>query len=309
MKLNNYQIVAITTVFATLFLILVGGLVRASGAGLGCPDGPKCYGLWIPPTTIDTLPAIYDPLEFNAVKTWTEYINRLIGVLIGLFITATFVLSMQYRKKKPSVMVASFLAFVGVIFQGWLGGQVVRTGLHEGIITLHMIMAMVIVGLLIYASFKAVAGQVQLVLSQPHQKILLLSTGLLLFFVMVQMVLGSQVREAIDMISRSSNQIPRTQWLAGVGLLDEVHRSFSWSVLIISLWMSWYQYKNKISGYFKRLNTWVFWLIISQIVVGIVLAYGGMPASFQVLHLFGSAVLISLVLLQFFSLRESVVDH
>lgn len=304
MKLNKYQIVAIVTVFATLFLILVGGLVRASGAGLGCPDWPKCYGLWIPPTNIDTLPAEYNPAEFNALKTWTEYVNRLIGVLIGLLITATFLLSFKYIKKRPSVTVASFLAFMGVIFQGWLGGQVVRTGLHEGMITIHMIMAMVIVGLLIYASFKAVAGDVKLQLDSKHRRPLLIATSLLLAFTMAQMILGTQVREAIDVISRGEMFVPRGEWLSNVGLIDEIHRSFSWTVLVITIWMTWYIKKESIQGYFNKLNLWVFGFILSQIVIGIVLAYAGMPASFQVLHLVGSAIMISLILLKLFSLRE-----
>ncbi len=308
MKLNKYQIVAIVTVFATLFLILVGGLVRASGAGLGCPDWPKCYGLWVPPMSVDTLPSEYNPAEFNAFKTWTEYINRLIGVLIGLLITATFLLSFKYTKNRPSVTLASFLAFIGVLFQGWLGGQVVRSGLHEGVITLHMIMAMIIVGLLIYASFKAVAGDIRLHISPTHRKPLLVATTLLLVFTMAQMVLGTQVREAIDIISRGEIYVPRGEWLAGVGLIDEIHRSFSWTVLIITFWMTWYITKQSIQGYFNKLNMWIFGFIISQIIVGIVLAYAGMPASFQVLHLVGSAVLISLILLKLFSLREAGSD-
>ena len=101
MKLNAYQKTAIVTVFATLFLILVGGLVRAAGAGLGCPDWPKCFGTWIPPTSADALPAGFDESQFNVWKTWIEYINRLIGVLIGFLITATFALSFRYRKEKP----------------------------------------------------------------------------------------------------------------------------------------------------------------------------------------------------------------
>lgn len=308
MKLNKYQIVAIVTVFATLFLILVGGLVRASGAGLGCPDWPKCYGLWIPPTSIDSLPAEYNPAEFNALKTWTEYVNRLIGVLIGLLITATFLLSFKYVKIRPSVTVASFLAFAGVIFQGWLGGQVVRTGLHEGIITLHMIMAMVIVGLLIFASFKAVAGDVKLQIDSKHRRPLLIATSLLLAFTMAQMILGTQVREAIDVISRGVVFVPRGEWLAEVGLIDEIHRSFSWTVLIITFWMTWFIKHQQIQGYFNKLNLWIFGFILSQILVGIVLAYAGMPASFQVLHLVGSAILISLILLKLFSLREASTE-
>ena len=80
MKLNLYQKTALSTIAATLFLIMVGGIVRAAGAGLGCPDWPKCYGLWIPPMHVSELPPGFDVDSFNAFKTWTEYINRLIAV-------------------------------------------------------------------------------------------------------------------------------------------------------------------------------------------------------------------------------------
>lgn len=303
--MNTYQIVAIITILATLFLILVGGLVRASGAGLGCPDWPKCYGLWIPPLDVAGLPAQYDASEFNALKTWTEYVNRLIGVLIGLLITLTFILSFRYRNSRPSVTVASGLAFVLVLFQGWLGGMVVRTGLSEGIITLHMITAMVIVGMLIYAAFKAISGQIGIEIKAENRKALLTGTGLLLFFTLIQMVFGTQVREGIDVISRGVEVIPRSEWIDYVGIIDDIHRSFSWSILIASGYISWYIHKHQIVGYFRTLNIWVALMILSQIVVGVVLAYFGMPAIFQVLHLFGSAVLVSLILLQYFSIRDA----
>ncbi len=116
MKLNTFQKTAILTVAATLFLILVGGLVRAAGAGLGCPDWPKCFGMWIPPTSLGELPSQFDASQFNVYNTWIEYVNRLVGVLIGLLITGTFVLSFRYRKAKPTVFYSSFAAFVLVLF-------------------------------------------------------------------------------------------------------------------------------------------------------------------------------------------------
>ena len=119
MALNRFQKLALTTVAATLFLILVGSLVRATGAGLGCPDWPKCFGVWIPPTSLADLPAGYDPADFNVFKTWTEYINRLIGVVIGLLIIiATAFTSLSYRRKRPVVTYAAWAAFVLVLVQG-----------------------------------------------------------------------------------------------------------------------------------------------------------------------------------------------
>ncbi len=155
MKLNLYQKTAITTVIATLVLILVGGLVRAAGAGLGCPDWPQCFGMWIPPTSAAELPPGYDASLFNPVHTWLEYVNRLIGVLIGFLITLTFLFSFKYRKSDPVVTISSGIAFILVLVQGWLGGQVVKSGLSAGMITIHMILAMIIVNTLLFASFRA----------------------------------------------------------------------------------------------------------------------------------------------------------
>jgi cytochrome c oxidase assembly protein subunit 15 len=309
MKLNSYQITAITTIAATLFLILVGGLVRASGAGLGCPDWPKCYGLWIPPMDVIDLPSQYNPDDFNALKTWTEYINRLIGVLIGLLITATFALSVKYRKSKPAVFLASAAAFVLVLFQGWLGGQVVRTGLTEWVITIHMMTAMVIVGLLIFAAFKAFSGQIGLNISREHFNQLKIASLLLLLFMTIQMVLGTQVREAVDHVSRVLLIEDRSLWLENIGIMDDIHRSFSWLLMITSGWLVWYSRKQDISTYFRKMSYWILGLILSQVFIGIVLAYVNMPASFQVLHLFGSAVLFSVILLMVFSVRDATIHQ
>jgi len=81
------------TTLLTYILIFVGGLVRVSGAGMGCPDWPKCFGRWIPPTSLDQLPTDIDPAQFNIVLAWIEYSNRLVGVVIGLMITATLILA------------------------------------------------------------------------------------------------------------------------------------------------------------------------------------------------------------------------
>ncbi|MDX1585994.1 MAG: COX15/CtaA family protein, partial [Balneolaceae bacterium] len=198
MKLNLYQKTAITTVAATLLLIFVGGLVRAAGAGLGCPDWPQCFGMWIPPVSASELPPGYDATLFNPLHTWMEYINRLIGVVIGLLITATFVISFKYRKEDPAVTISSGIAFVLVLFQGWLGGQVVKSGLHAGMITIHMVVAMLILAFLLYAAFKAMNRELQIEIPDLVRRNLLWIMGITLFLSLAQLVLGTQVREQID---------------------------------------------------------------------------------------------------------------
>lgn len=294
MKLNTYQKVAITTVLATLFLIFVGGLVRAAGAGLGCPDWPKCFGLWIPPTSVAELPPAFDPSGFNVFKTWTEYINRLIGVVIGFLILVTFTLSFTYRKKKPSVFYSSAAAFVLVLFQGWLGGQVVLTGLSEWLITIHMMVAMIIMAVLLYATYSATNDFFTVILPDNMRSWIFWTGCGLLFFTLVQLVVGTQVREAIDILKNSAEVPPRENWLSLVGNIDEYHRSLSWSVLLPGLAVFYLGIWKTESKLVKRLVTGIFGVILFQILLGIGLYYLGMPPAYQVFHLLGVAVLICL---------------
>lgn len=293
MKFNTYQKVALSTVGATIFLIFVGGLVRASGAGLGCPDWPKCFGMWIPPLSASELPSQYDLSQFNVYKTWTEYINRLIGAVIGLLITATFILSFRYRKKKPAVLYSSAAAFVLVLIQGWLGGQVVITGLSEWLITLHMFLAMIIMIVLIYAVFKASEDQLAVDISKETAPWLSGALALLIVCTFVQLILGTQVREAIDVLKNMTTPPPRESWISRVGLIDEIHRSFSWVVVIAGaavFYFSRWWAKSPIIG---KVGSIIFGFILLQVATGIGLYYLGIPPLYQVVHLTGIAFLIA----------------
>lgn len=305
MKLNTYQKVAITTVLATLFLIFVGSLVRASGAGLGCPDWPKCFGMWVPPLSASDLPAGYEAARFNAVKTWTEYINRLIGVIIGLLITATFLLSFRYRKTKPSVFYSSLAAFLLVIFQGWLGGQVVKTGLSEGLITLHMVLAMAIIGVLLYAVFRATSSHFYMVFDERVRQWLYWSGIILLVFTLAQVVLGTQVREAVDVIKNSTMPPPRGLWLDQIGSIDEVHRTFSWTILFAGTVVFYLSYWKTRSSVVTTLGLGIMVLILLQIAIGAGLYYFGMSAVLQILHLTGMAILFCMELLLILIVNDS----
>ncbi len=291
MNLNLYQKTAITTVIATLVLIFVGGLVRASGAGLGCPDWPQCFGMWIPPTSAADLPSQYDASLFNPLHTWLEYINRLVGVLIGFLITLTFIFSFKYRKIDPVVTYSSAAAFILVLVQGWLGGQVVRSGLSAGMITIHMVLAVVIVNTLLFASFRAMNEQLAIRLTDHHKRMLLWVSGSVLFLTLVQLVLGTQVREAVD-VAKNVEELPREMWLDGMGWLYAVHRSFSWLVIIMGALLVYYNRKFDAPSKLKTLGYVIAGLIILQMFIGLGMEWLNIPGFLQLMHLVSVAVLI-----------------
>lgn len=291
MNLNRFQKTALTTLFATLVLILIGGLVRAAGAGLGCPDWPKCFGMWIPPASAAELPAGFDESMFNPLHTWLEYINRLVGVLIGLLITITFALSLRYRTERPSVTAASGFAFLLVLFQGWLGGQVVKSGLMPGMITIHMVVAMIILNALLFACFSATKEKIDVSISSSVRKNLLWLGGVLIFLSLIQLVMGTQVREEIDLIKNVQAKPPREVWLDMTGILYEIHRSFSWAVVAVSGGIVYYLYRKNISGVLYATGIVTFGLILLQMMIGLGMDKLGMPAVLQILHLVSVAVL------------------
>ena len=299
MKLNFYQKTAIITVIATVVLIFVGGLVRAAGAGLGCPDWPQCFGMWIPPTTVAELPAQYDASLFNPLHTWLEYINRLIGVLIGFLITLTFAASFTYRKTDRVITYFSGLAFVMVLFQGWLGGQVVKSALSSGMITIHMIIAMTLLATLFYATFRSMRNRITLSLNPSQKRHLLIISGSLLFITLTQMIMGTQVRESVD-VAKNILELPRNQWIDSLGVLYVIHRSFSWLIFLLGGYLVYQSRFTDVSKRLNRLSILIAILIISQMFIGVGMERLSMLGVFQVLHLAGVAILICAELLYLF---------
>jgi cytochrome c oxidase assembly protein subunit 15 len=298
---HTYRKFGIITIVAVYLLILVGGVVRSTGAGMGCPDWPRCFGQWIPPTDISQLPANYKEIfkvqgkeiaDFDAFKTWIEYVNRLIGVLIGFFIFITFILSFSFFKKDRLVFYLSFLSFILVGFQGWLGSVVVATNLKPMMITLHMILALVIVNLLIYTvtrSYNTVFHTEQVANKKLLNTILTICMGLML----VQIVLGTQVREAIDEISAALNYTMRDTWIEKIGLNFYIHRSFSLLILALHIYLLYMLKKNVQMQ--SRLTVWtnaLVILIVAEIGSGAVMAYFAIPAFMQPLHLLLGALII-----------------
>ncbi|MEO1023296.1 MAG: COX15/CtaA family protein [Bacteroidota bacterium] len=349
MQFNAFQKLAFTTVAATLFLIFVGGLVRGTGSGMGCPDWPKCFGQYIPPTEVSELPENYKELyvqqrveknerivgylekagfnelaytiandpnilreeDFNATKTWIEYINRLIGAVIGLLVFATFLRSLSYWKTRRSIPVLAAFVVILTGFQGWLGSIVVSTNLLPGMITTHMILAMVIVNALLFIAVWATKEQFSTYLTPQNRKALLWIAVPLFACIIIQMVLGTQVREAVDIIKEGVNVPPRSTWISQLGEVFPIHRSFSWSIVILNIAFLVLIQRRVASGMLIKQSYTMTALIVLQVSIGAGLNYLNMAAALQVLHLtFGALLICSsfLVLLSLWMSKESVSE-
>ena len=278
-------------VVMVFLVILAGGVVRMTQSGMGCPDWPKCFGRWIPPTTADQLPQDFEKYlktqdidhSFNAYHTWIEYINRLLGALLGLFIFIHLIWSfIKFRKTNRQIVLWSLLLLFMVGFQGWLGKKVVDANLAAVKVTIHMLVALLIAAIPLFIIYKLRARP------RTESKFLKTLSVSLVILLIVQIVLGTQVREQIDEISKLLNYSQRELWIARLDDIFIIHRSFSWIVLAGCLLLFW---KARPHVDLQKNSGYVLLLVVAIIMLGVTMAWFHIPAIVQPLHLLFAGIL------------------
>jgi cytochrome c oxidase assembly protein subunit 15 len=324
----------ITLVFIFL-VVIAGSFVRITGSGMGCPDWPKCFGQWIPPTEKSALPEDYKEVfsekrikkvakfsnmleafgmeetaerirndksilleeDFNARKTWTEYANRLFGFMAGNGVLLVFLwIILKYRKRK--LIVLSSINLVFLLFQAWFGSIVVATNLVPWTITVHLFFALVIIGLQIY---------IIRIVAPSQQKNIKVSKSFyaLVFFIFVvvfaQMFLGTQVREEIDHLTKAG--IGREGWAENLGIIFFIHRSSSWLVLGLIAVMFWISRKRKD----LRIIHWIFAMLAIELLSGVILNHFNVPGLVQTAHLLFACILFGILMMATFRLKTKEI--
>lgn len=297
--MNRFQKWALATTIATFLIILVGGLVRASDAGLGCPDWPKCFGRFYPPLTESQIPNDIDQNSFDIHLAWIEYTNRLVGVIVGLLILGTLYHAVKSHRHNHYVLYPVSGAFILVLFQGWLGGELVKHELKPWHITLHFVLALVIAGLLIYATISAFFPNTKPYQGLPPERRMLGWLALLvLCLTLIQTILGTEVRGQLEVIEKNSPNLARDQWIHETTWVEPVHRSFSWLILLGVIALNVY-----IQRRLTESNRWLQWagralvfLVIIQIAAGIGMVYGSISPALEVVHLVGGSLFMGVLL-------------
>ncbi|MGY6562509.1 MAG: COX15/CtaA family protein [Luteibaculaceae bacterium] len=314
----KYYRAALRVSLAAIFLVvLAGAVVRMSGAGMGCPDWPKCFGYLIPPTQTEQVlfkegrefkkgqmivheEQLYkakadftaqeafnvddwitytkhDYAIFNPVHTWIEFINRLLGAFSGLPVLAVLILSLQFIKRRPLLTFLAFATLVLLLFQAWLGKLVVDGNLIPNSITIHMFGALVIVAILI-AQISLTSGNLRFSVPGKYRVIV----GVMLVLIAAQFIMGTQVREQVDYLFKDN--VARANIIENLSFLFYIHRSTSILVLVLAIYVG-----LKLKGLLPP-TVW-FWykvhiiLVFAMIFTGVLLNYFKFNAASQPLHL------------------------
>jgi heme a synthase len=326
------QIIRLTLVMLYL-VILAGSIVRMTGSGMGCPDWPRCFGKWVPPTSETELPADYkekyskkraekierfakllnaigfkteaerlvadksllEEEDFNAAKTWTEYINRLVGALAGLLVLIGTIMALKFYRYNPNWFWISFLNLVLIALTAWFGAVVVATNLMPWIITTHMLLAIWLVLSQINLLTRVVRPRFKITVSRGYRTLMFIT----ILLTLVQIVFGTQVRQQIDGIAENTGEEYRAYWINFTGFIFKLHRSFSVLLLLLTLWL---MYKSRKARYHISLLNLVLIIMVAEASLGMIMNYLGMPMFAQPLHLLLGSLLIGL---QFYVYRRT----
>ncbi len=328
LKLNRRS--GLLTLASVFLLLIAGGVVRSTGSGMGCPDWPKCYGALFPPTCECELPANYQaiylekrlkkvdkfaqllsrlglqkqaqtllndeslkiPEKFNPQRAWTEYINRLIGVLSGLFAlvyVVTLVLTRKHNSNSQFWFGVS--AFVLMLFNAWLGSIVVATNLFPIIISIHYLATYFVIGFIMLQLFRPQVEQSSAVLLKYH--------WFYLFFVLislVQVIYGAALRQVTDeaILKQTLYQMDAVNFSA-MGSTFKAHWVFAVSLILFSV-VPLYTLREKVDKKWYRLSVILPLVLLVQYISGVSNLRFKFPLLPQVSHIFFAGLIFGISL-------------
>ena len=290
--MSRFAKLAIAASIATFVLIAIGGLVRATDSGLGCPDWPLCFGRWVPPADL---------------HAWIEHSHRLVAaVAVGPLVGAVALITVLSSRRRDRVLLAAATAAgVLVIIQALLGGQVVLQQLRRELVTAHLAMALAVLALTIVIADRAVSGPL------PARRAavpigLVAATATAVF---AQMLLGSWVTghgaglAFADFPLMDGSLLPALT--APEQAIQLAHRALAVAVLALVLWTAASVRRSTDAALPRRLAAAAVLLILLQLALGAANVWSRLSALFVVPHLAVGAALFAVMVWLYLSVRRA----
>ena len=326
-------------IISVYLIFLAGSIVRMTGSGMGCPDWPKCFGYYIPPTSEEQITwkpntdykkgfiiikdevlfvaesdiksssefsinnwanyTKHDYAKFNKFHTWTEYINRLASVLSGFVFLFLIYAAAKFWKENKTIPLLAFGAFFLMLFEAWLGKTVVDSNLTPTIITIHMLVGLIIIALLLQLKFIVSDKKATYNYNSLFNKLLIASV----IFSLIQIAMGTQVRQFIDEQVKLFGFENKNYSLMNPSFKFYFHRSFTIAIVLVNLGLF---YINQIKNLGYKLVNWIVFLIFIETITGILMYYAEIPLGTQAIHLLSGAILFGLQFYLWMQSRSSV---
>jgi protoheme IX farnesyltransferase len=142
--MKGFRALAVAAAAVTYALVVLGGVVRVSGSGLGCPDWPLCHGRLLP------------PLELHPI---IEYSHRTTASLASTLVVMTALVAWLKWRNRRDILIPATAAFLLLIVQVLLGAITVRLELPPTIVLVHLATALALLGALCVTATVAISGR------------------------------------------------------------------------------------------------------------------------------------------------------
>jgi cytochrome c oxidase assembly protein subunit 15 len=327
MKLRSWvRLFAKITLTLTFVVIIAGSVVRMTGSGMGCPDWPKCFGHFIPPTNIDELTYAegksfsrgkmmimndtlwvaqrdvvvqhafdrsewkkyekHDYAVFNVLHTWVEYINRLATVVYGI---PVFILSLL------CLMLLIREKDKGTFLLALFADIMIAYEIWLGKLVVDGNLKENSITYHMFGSVAIVALLLMMVYrlredrtERRAEKNLKWLLVVMLVMSFFQVMLGTQVREEVDVVAKIYPD--RSMWIEQLSSMFKIHRSFSILVTLVAVSIWWLH--RRMAESIVQIHLMLA-LVVMEILAGVVLSYLSMPAFMQPLHLLFGVLLFA----------------
>ena len=332
---NRFPTIVKITLVSLYLIFLAGSIVRMTGSGMGCPDWPKCFGYYIPPTSEEQITwqpnstyeegmiiikdevlfvaeqevktdsvfnkknweeyTKHEYATFNKFHTWVEYINRLVTVVSGFIFLFLLAGSLKFRKENKWIPIISFIAFFFMLVEAVLGKMVVDSNLKPTMITIHMVIGLVIIGLILRLLFIIQEEKINFKYNSLFNKLLIISV----VFSLIQIAMGTQVRQFIDEQVKLFGFENKEYSLMNPSFKFYFHRSFTIAIILVNFGLF---YLNQVHSLGYKLVKWILLLLFLETITGILMYYAEFPLGTQAIHLLSGALLFGV---QFYLWQQS----
>lgn len=332
---DKYRKLVWVTTFLTFDLIMFGAFTRLTDSGLGCPDWPGCFGFANPVQAMEEIRAAEAAMPsgpVTMVKAWIEMIHRYLAMAVGVLIIGIMVIA--WRKWLHSNRTATRFApamptalFAFVCLQGAFGAWTVTMLLKPVIVTIHLLLGMVLLGMLAWLA----AAQTPDLPKAPAASNLRIPAALAIAVLFIQIALGGWVSTnyaplaCTDFPLCQGKLIPEMDFANGFTLwrplgktaegeylpfpaltaIHWTHRMFAFVVVAV---IGWLAHKAMKEEHLRKTARKLLIVLAVQFATGVSTVFLKWPLALAVIHNGGAALLVLLLIMLNYQIRTSATS-
>jgi len=295
---------SIASVLTAYFSIYINSLSRISRADSGYFNWHKCLGESV--NTNQLLLNSNNNINELALP-WIKYINCYAGIAICSLVTILFIWAIVRYYNRLRILIPAAIAAILIAFQIWQGGINLPANLEPIRFSVHIFASLILISMLLFIS-----QQMHYMVNPDTEKDSVYSNKaqawviVIWVFTVIQIILGMQLREAIELAYMNHPLHQYCHLISKVGAIKYAHPLFgiltSFFIMIITRRLITSDCKP--SDLVWQSCTALHGLTILQLIIGIVIVFVDMSQVARVLHLWVAGLIMGMLVVTYTALSH-----